>query len=115
MTKDLQAGIDAFLSVLQSQYDTLWTSEVTKVIFERDGNGQNFQRIVFSRPGGGDKSVVGFVALRDGKTKTLGQYKEGDIFMANGYTQPAKHVRGNVYEDNGVHATNGRGNIRYLK
>lgn len=44
-------------------------------------------------------SVYCFVCLQDGFTRTLGVLKAGDIHKAAGYKAPAKHARGNVFND----------------
>jgi len=44
-------------------------------------------------------SVYAFIALQDGHTKTLGTLKAGDIHKPAGFKAPAKHARGNVFND----------------
>lgn len=48
---------------------------------------------------GSSRSVYAFIALSDLSNKTLGSVKAGDIHKAASWTMPAKHKRGNVFED----------------
>ena len=43
-------------------------------------------------------SVYAFVALQDGYTKSLGLIRVGDIHKPASFKTPAKHARGNVFE-----------------
>ena len=49
-------------------------------------------------------SVLAFVSI-----------ETGDIFMPAGYSRPAKHARGSIYENRGVGALTESGSIRYLR
>jgi len=60
---------------------------------------EKWARIVTSEPGR-NESVYGFVCLYDGFTKALGTLKTGDIHKAATYKAPAKHARGNVFDEN---------------
>jgi hypothetical protein len=44
-------------------------------------------------------SVYCFVALQDNTTKALGHVVAGDIHKAATYKAPAKHARGNVFDE----------------
>ena len=46
-----------------------------------------------------ENSVWGFVARVDGTHKGL-PLKKGDVLKAAGWSQPAKHTRGNIFDDN---------------
>ena len=46
-----------------------------------------------------DNSVWGFVAKKDGEHKGL-PMKSGDVLKAAGWSAPAKHTRGNIFDDN---------------
>lgn len=39
----------------------------------------------------------------------------GDIFMPAGFSTPAKHARGSIYENRGVGALTDSGSVRYLR
>ena len=46
-----------------------------------------------------DNSVWGFVAKDDGMHKGV-PMKRGDVLKAAGWNAPAKHTRGNIFDDN---------------
>ena len=46
-----------------------------------------------------DNSVWGFVAKEDGMHKGV-PMKMGDVLKAASYNAPAKHTRGNIFDDN---------------
>ena len=46
-----------------------------------------------------DNSVWGFVAKKDGVHKGL-RMKAGDVLKAAGWSAPAKHTRGNIFDKN---------------
>ena len=46
-----------------------------------------------------DNSVWGFVAKSDGMHKGV-PMKAGDVLKAAGWSAPAKHTRGNIFDDN---------------
>ena len=46
-----------------------------------------------------DNSVWGFVAYSDGMHKGV-PMKRGDVLKAAGWSAPAKHTRGNIFDDN---------------
>ncbi len=46
-----------------------------------------------------DTSVYAWVCLQDGFTKALGNLKAGDIHKAASFKAPAKHARGNVFNE----------------
>jgi hypothetical protein len=71
---------------------------VDHVYLKRDG-GRKFLRI--NKTAHGSTSVYAFIALVDGHSKALGMYKAGDVMMPAGYKAPAKHARGNVFNDDG--------------
>lgn len=49
-----------------------------------------------------------FIALHDAETKTMGQVRRGDVFYPNGMKAPAKHARGNVFDEwHGVQGVDG--------
>ena len=56
-------------------------------------NGRKFIKIIR------DNSVWGFVAKKDGVHKGL-PMKSGDVLKAAGWSAPAKHTRGNIFNKN---------------
>lgn len=59
-------------------------------------------------------AAYGFVALVDGENKALGKWKKGDVFMAEGWKAPARHVRGTIYDDD-ITTFCGPYGIKYLR
>ena len=53
-----------------------------------------------SKPTEHKQSIFAFICRQDGYTKTLGKLKKGDIHKAASYLAPAKHARGNIFQDN---------------
>lgn len=45
------------------------------------------------------ESIYCFVAVCDFSTKFLGNVKKGDVMKPASYKAPAKHARGNVYDE----------------
>lgn len=64
-----------------------------------------------TRPNGSvAKSIYCFIALEDFETKGLGNVKKGDVLKPASYKAPAKHARGNVYDEkNGLGTCNSYG------
>jgi len=44
-------------------------------------------------------SVFCFIASTEGTNKALGHFNEGDVFKPASYKVPAKHARGNIYDE----------------
>lgn len=62
---------------------------------------------------GGQKCIHTFVALVDVDTKTI-KAKRGDILKAETWKKPAKHPRGNVFNENPLEGVNEYG-ANYLR
>ena len=74
--------------------------------FVKWSNGRNMEEDKLSvKPGRKfikiirDNSVWGFVAKKDGVHKGL-PMKSGDVLKAAGWSAPAKHTRGNIFDNN---------------
>ena len=74
--------------------------------FVKWSNGRNMEEDKLSvKPGRKfikiirDNSVWGFVAKKDGVHKGL-PMKSGDVLKAAGWSAPAKHTRGNIFNKN---------------
>ena len=52
-----------------------------------------------TKDGKSQLQIYAFVALEDGFNKQLGSFKKGDIFKPATYKAPAKHARGNIYDE----------------
>tara|TARA_Y100000034_G_scaffold1017_1_gene1291 strand:+ start:9253 stop:9591 length:339 start_codon:yes stop_codon:yes gene_type:complete len=59
--------------------------------------GGKFIRIV--EDNGSQKSAFAFVAKVDGQTKALGKVKQGDVLKTASWKAPARHARGNIFDD----------------
>lgn len=77
---------------------------------EVDSIGKKYAKLIRaeSDPVTGERcpsgSVLGFVSIEN-----------GDIFMAAGYSRPAKHARGSIYTNRGADALTDTGSVRYLR
>lgn len=59
-------------------------------------------------------SVFCFVAAEDSLTKGLGDVKQGDVMRPATYKKPAKHARGNIFDEhNGLKGSNGKTPIQW--
>ncbi len=59
-------------------------------------------------------SVFCFVAAENTQTKGLGTVSVGDVLKAAGYKKPAKHHRGNIFDDhNGLRGRSGQREIAW--
>ena len=82
-------AIEFLLEEIQKDYDGL--SPQTKVLDLKIKPGRKFDRIM------NGSSAWGFVAKVEGTHKGL-PYGVGDVFKCATWRQPAKHVRGNIFE-----------------
>lgn len=67
-----------------------------------------------SRYDQGVGSANGFIAIVGGSNKKLGTWKRGDVFMAESTKQPARVVRGNIFEPESFENMLGRQGVRYV-
>jgi len=81
----------------QVNKDRLAKGEPPYTVLRIDPKGKQFIKVV-ARHGGQD-SAWAFVASADGESKALGKYRRGDIFKPATWRAPAKHARGNVFEN----------------
>ena len=119
---DIKAKIAEFVSA---------ADEITKAYWERAGYtfakppthradfiSDKWVRVVtVENPHEGESrvgSVYSFIALQDGHTKTLGTIKAGDVHKPASFKAPAKHARGNIFNDDFRKALTPNG-IVYLK
>ena len=61
----------------------------------------------------GQKSVYAFIAMDNFENKKLGQVVQGDIFKPATWSQPAKHKRGTLYDQN-TWVCFGKYSVQYL-
>lgn len=48
---------------------------------------------------GTHESAIGFIAKAHGHNQKLGHWAQGDVFYAQTYRSPAKHARGNIFDE----------------
>ena len=83
-------AMDNLLVKIQESYDT-WGAGMDKKLDLKLKPGRKFIKVVE------DNRVWGFVAKVDGVHKGLPMLK-GDILKAAGWSQPAKHSRGSIFD-----------------
>ncbi len=52
------------------------------------------------------QSIHSFIATRDFSNRTLGDVKAGDVMKPASWKAPAKHARGNVFDESGIECVN---------
>jgi|TARA_Y100000310_G_scaffold341097_1_gene439118 hypothetical protein len=92
MVRDFDSAIDRLIENIHKDYEK-WINHLRpkKTIILK--NGRKFVKIIH------DNSVWGFVVKEDGSHKGL-PTKAGDVLKAAGWSAPAKHTRGNIFDDN---------------
>lgn len=88
----LAEGLNAFKAALEALWLQYYTEQglISQMPEFETSVGRKFIKIVPKRPGG-HRTVWGFI-----ETET------GNIYKAAGWGTPAKHVRGNIYNENPV-------------
>ena len=91
--KDFDSAMDTLLENINKDYEK-WRGGYEK-LHEKISikPGRKFIKVIRGT------SVWGFVAKEDGVHKGL-QMKSGDVLKAAGWSAPAKHTRGNIFDDN---------------
>ncbi len=89
---------DRFLGTLLENIKDNYTKWSKNLEFPRHDElavrpGRKFDRVFRGN------SIWGFVAKKDGVHKGI-NYRMGDVFKAQGLHQPAKHVRGSIFDNN---------------
>jgi hypothetical protein len=106
----LLSELEAFLVRIQKLLDDTVNKSYTHVEYrvrfrnDKPRLSGSYQAIDTCRIYAGDKNLVSggvycFVALKDNSTKSVGRVKKGDVLKAASYKTPAKHARGNIYDD----------------
>lgn len=93
----IQERIDAFVLHVKRISDEAAGDSQFKSIFEADYISDKWCRIVKTYTG--SQSVYAFIALQNYSTKTLGMVNVGDIHRPASWKIPAKHARGNVFQE----------------
>lgn len=76
-------------------------------------NGGAFCKIVARNDAGTPTCVEAFIAVQDGENKSIGAYQRGQIFKPHGWSMPARHARGTIWQHAGEVA--GPWGINYLR
>ena len=94
---DFDSALNRLLDNIHKDYQG-WSSRVeyssgTETVDITIKPGRKFIKIIR------DNSVWGFVAKADGVHKGV-PMKSGDVLKAAGWSAPAKHTRGNIFDNN---------------
>ena len=88
-TMDFDSAMDRLLDKIQENFDTRsFGGRKMNLSLQK---GRKFIKVV------NDNSVWGFIAKVDGTHKGL-PMKQGDILKAAGWSAPAKHSRGSIFD-----------------
>ena len=85
-------AMDNLLVKIQENYNEWWKGTYPKKMNLSLKEGRKFIKVI------DDNRVWGFVAKEDGTHKGL-PMKRGDVLKAAGWSAPAKHTRGNIFDD----------------
>lgn len=106
MDKLLQERIDRFVQAANRCTEDYWTrngyTHMAPPKHRANEISDKWVRVVMVEERNSvwqDTSVFCFICLKDYSTKALGQLKTGDIHKAATFKAPAKHARGNVFND----------------
>ena len=91
VTSDFDAAINRLVMAIHEDYESGEFDLKRAIITIKPG--RKFIKIIR------DSSVWGFVAKADGVHKGV-PMKMGDVLKAAGWNAPAKHTRGNIFDDN---------------
>ena len=86
-------GIDRLLEAIQDNYTNWGNYSKDKKLDLKIKTGRKFTKII------NGNSVWGFVAYSDGMHKGV-PVRRGDVLKAAGWSAPAKHTRGNIFDNN---------------
>lgn len=98
--QDFDTRLDEFVADCQAMIDKHFKEDFptqSKKIAIRPG-GKKYIAIDVMRDDKAE-SIWAFIAVGDGHSKGMGHYKKGDIFKSASYKTPAKHARGNIFDD----------------
>ena len=84
-------AMDNLLVKIQENYNEWWQGSYPKKMNLSLKKGRKFMKVIH------DNSVWGFISLVDGEHKGA-PIKIGDIMKAAGWSAPAKHSRGNIFD-----------------
>ena len=90
---DFDSAVDKLVLGIEENYIKWCNGRKMSTDTMRIKPGRKFVKIIRG------SSVWGFVSKVDGSHKGL-PLKVGDVMMAAGWSAPAKHTRGNIFDDN---------------
>lgn len=102
---NLNERIQAFVAHAQGVIDEEWHNrgfQHAKPTFQADYASDKWVKVWRMEMIGGAlkrSSIYAFICLQDYTTKTLGALKTGDIHLPASTKIPAKHARGNVFQE----------------
>ena len=91
-TGDFDAAINVLVNNIHEDYEK-WSPFNVKRADITIKSGRKFVKIIR------DSSVWGFIVKEDGIHKGV-PVNRGDVLKAAGWNAPAKHTRGNIFDDN---------------
>ncbi len=91
--QDFDSAIDRLVLGIEENYIKWCNGKPISADVISLKDGRKFLKIIRG------SSVWGFVSKVDGSHKGL-PLKAGDVLKAAGYNAPAKHTRGNIFDDN---------------
>ena len=90
---EFDSSVTSLLNNINTDYNRSFPSRENKDMLLSLVAGRKFVKVVQ------DNSVWGFIAKKDGEHKGL-LMKAGDVFKPASWRAAAKHVRGNIFDDN---------------
>jgi hypothetical protein len=90
---EFDTSVSKLLENINKNYHKSFPSRENKDMLLSLVAGRKFVKVVQ------DNSVWGFIAKKDGEHKGL-PMKKGDVFKAASWRAPAKHTRGNIFDNN---------------
>jgi hypothetical protein len=111
---ELEIAINNFVFYLQEKMDKHYTENfpsLTKPTVKIEF-GNKWCKLI--KTDGASKSMYAFIAMKTFSTKELGSVVVGDIHKPASYNNPAKHARGDVFNETTWNCANPYG-IEYLR
>lgn len=111
--QDLDQAVGTFVEKAQEVIHATYKGNFEPLLAVQ--KGQSYYKIVkTNRDSGAVESVYAFIAAKDINTRSI-TAKTGDVLKPAGFKRPARHARGNVFnEDNGAGCC-GPYSIAYLR
>lgn len=105
MEQSFEESVSSWLQKCQKMVNEYYSEQFSSLqppIVKLDG-GRKFLRVITestdAQSGRISTMAFAFIATVDGNTKSMGSYQKGDIFKPATWKAPAKHARGNLFDD----------------